>query len=65
MAVHMRTAVAIVIAGILIAAAILIAFHWQIGAGLGFVYRLNNWTGHAIVCDLSNRNDCQEIRFAR
>jgi hypothetical protein len=59
--------VAAMIVGTLIAIAILIAFRWQISATPGFVYRLDRWTGGAVVCDLStvHRIDCQEIQFAR
>jgi hypothetical protein len=60
----MRVAAAIVIAGALIAIAVLIAFRWQISAATGVVYRLDRWTGHAVVCDLTYV-DCREIRFAR
>jgi hypothetical protein len=44
----MRVAAAIVIAGALIAIAVLIAFRWQISAATGVVYRLDRWTGHAV-----------------
>jgi hypothetical protein len=57
-----RTALSIVLAGALIAIAILIAFRWQISATTGVVYRLDRWTGHAVSCDMSYR-DCQEIQF--
>jgi hypothetical protein len=36
-----------------LAAAILIVFRWQISAAPGRVYRLDRWTGHITVCDLS------------
>jgi hypothetical protein len=45
----MRVAAAIVIAGALIAIAVLIAFRWQISAATGVVYRLDRWTGHAVL----------------
>jgi hypothetical protein len=59
--------IAILIAGALIAASLLIAFRWQISAATGFVYRLDRWTGSVTACDLSmaHRIDCEEIRFAR
>jgi hypothetical protein len=53
---------AVVIAGALIAIAMLIVFRWQISAATGVVYRLDRWTGHAIGCDLSYR-DCREVLF--
>lgn len=55
----MRAAIAIVIAGALI------AFHWQISAGTGVVYRLDSWTGRIIGCGFANPLGCQEIGFAR
>ena len=65
----MRIIIAIVIAGILVASAILLAFHWQISVGTGFVsYRLNQWTGHVEVCDLSSVGEpaeCQPVPFGR
>lgn len=60
----MRIAVGVVIAGALIVIAILIVFRWQISAATGVVYRLDRWTGHAAVCDLSYR-DRREILFER
>ena len=49
----MSRSIAIVIAGVLIAVAILIAFRWQISAATGVVYRLDRWTGDVIACELS------------
>jgi hypothetical protein len=49
----MRVPIAIMIAGSLIAAAILLAFRWQITAATGVVYRLDRWTGHIVACELS------------
>jgi hypothetical protein len=60
----MRIAVAVAIAGALIAIAVLIAFRWQISAATGVVFRLDKWTGHAVVCDLSY-GGWREILFER
>lgn len=49
----MRITVAVVIAGTLIAIAILVAFRWQISAATGVVYRLDRWTGKIIACELN------------
>jgi hypothetical protein len=46
----MRIPAAIVIAGALIALAILSAFRWEISAATGVVYRLDRWTGHIVAC---------------
>jgi hypothetical protein len=59
-----RIPLAIVIAGLLIAGAILIAFRWQISAATGVVYRLDRWTGSVIVCDLNSHlslSDCWQV----
>ena len=63
----MRVVVAIVLAGALIAASLLIVFRWQISAVPGFIYRLDTWAGTTIRCDLGivGRIDCQQIDFAR
>jgi len=61
----MRVALAIVISGVLIATAILIAFRWQISAGPGFVYRMDMWTGSVVSCGVANPLGCHEIRFAQ
>ena len=45
--------IAVLIAGLLIAAAILISFRWQISAATGVVYRLDRWTGNIIACELN------------
>ena len=60
----MRFTVAVVIAGALIAAAILISFRWQLSAATGVVYRLDRWTGNVTVCDLSY-GQCREIGFEK
>jgi hypothetical protein len=49
----LRIPVAIVIAGLLIAGTILIAFRWQISAATGIVYRLDKWSGRIVACELS------------
>ena len=47
----MRIPLAIVIAGALIAVAILMAFRWQISAATGgVVYRIDRWTGNIEFC---------------
>jgi hypothetical protein len=47
----MRILIAIVLAGLLIACAVLIAFRWQISAATGgVVYRLDRWTGNIEFC---------------
>jgi hypothetical protein len=51
----MRAIVAVVIAGTLIAIAILIAFRWQIAASTDVVYRLDRWTGNIVACELNAR----------
>lgn len=49
----MRILVAIVIAGVLIAAAILITFRWQIAVNSdGGIYRLDRWTGQTRICNM-------------
>jgi hypothetical protein len=55
-----RVPVAIVIAGALVAIAILVALRWQITAASGYVYRLDRWTGHITVCGWQDvhRIDC-------
>jgi hypothetical protein len=60
----MRIMLSVVIAGTLIAVAILIAFRWQISAATGVIYRLDRWTGNLIVCDLSY-GGCREIGFEK
>jgi hypothetical protein len=49
----MRIPIAIVIAGLLIATAVMLAFHWQISGTDNGVYRLDRWTGHVISCNLA------------
>jgi hypothetical protein len=61
----MRVPIAIVIIGILIAIAILIAFRWEISAGPGFVYRLDRWTGNVIGCGVANPLGCRDVPFAQ
>ena len=46
----MRNPIAIVLAGIIIAAAILLAFRWDITVERGVVYRLDRWTGRVTAC---------------
>ena len=56
----MSTPIAIVVAGILIAAAILIAGHWQISiAGPGSAYRLDRWTG--AIADCRSGAQCEPL----
>jgi hypothetical protein len=50
----MRGTVAIVIAGALIAIAILVGFRWQITAATGIVYRLDQWTGNIVGCEVDH-----------
>ena len=50
----LRNAVATLIAGIVIAGAILIAFRYEISAATGgVVYRLDRWSGQITACELS------------
>jgi hypothetical protein len=56
----MRATVAIVIAGTLIAIAILVAFRWQITAATGIVYRLDRWTGDIVACEI-NPGPCYSL----
>jgi hypothetical protein len=46
----MRVPIAIVIAGALIAGAVLFVFRWQISATPTVVYRLDRWTGRTVWC---------------
>jgi hypothetical protein len=62
--IDMRIPVAIVIAGALVAVAILIAFRWQISGATGFVYRLDRWTGHTTVCNVDSTT-CLRVEFDR
>jgi hypothetical protein len=47
----MNNAVAIIVGAVVIAAAILIVFRWQI-ASPGATMLLDRWTGTVVVCDL-------------
>jgi len=47
-----RVDLAIVVAGALVAIAILLAFRWQISSATGVVYRLDGWTGHVAICEV-------------
>jgi hypothetical protein len=49
----LRNAVATLVAGIMIATAILIAFRYEISAATGVVYRLDRWSGQITACELS------------
>jgi hypothetical protein len=57
----MRTPIAIVIAGLLISCAILIAFRWQISGATGVVYRLDRWNGRITACELGRPAACYAI----
>lgn len=49
----MGNPVAILVGSALIAAAILVVFHWEFtiaAGGVGGIYRLDRWTGHIIQC---------------
>jgi hypothetical protein len=59
-----RVPIAIVIAGVLIAAAILITLRWEISAATGVVYRLDRWTGAVTVCTLGQPIECWRVPFA-
>ena len=63
----MRELIAVLIAGALVAVAILIAFRWHISAATGVVYRLDRWTGHIAVCDLTNAAGgfCSQVMKSR
>jgi hypothetical protein len=47
----MSDRVAIMIAGALIASAIMFTNHWQIGVAPGQVYRLDRWVGTVTACN--------------
>jgi hypothetical protein len=53
----MRLSFAVIIAGGLIAIAVLITFRWEISAAAneagGIVYRLDRWTGEIVGCGAS------------
>ena len=49
----LRKAVATLIAGVVIAVAILFAFRYEISAATGVVYRLDRWSGQITACELS------------
>ena len=55
----MRFPIAIVIAGALIAAAILLGFRWEISGTAAGVFWLDRWTGHLKSCNLSA---CYDVR---
>lgn len=50
----MKTGPAIIIAGALIAAAILFAFRWDMAAFGGQAWRLDRWTGKIVGCNATN-----------
>jgi hypothetical protein len=60
----LRIPLAIVIAGLLIAAAILISLRWEISAATGVVYRLDRWTGAVMVCTVGLPVECWRVPFA-
>jgi len=49
----MKTQTAIIVAGGLVAFAILLSQHWQITSSVNAVYRLNRWTGSVASCNIS------------
>jgi hypothetical protein len=53
----MSAPVAIIIAGALIAATILVTNHWQLSGTLGDAVRLNRWTGDTVACVAVKRDD--------
>jgi hypothetical protein len=60
----MSTPISIVIAGILIAFAILITGHWQISvAGPGRTHRLDRWTG--AIADCRSGEPCEPLSTER
>jgi hypothetical protein len=48
----MSTSVSVIIAGALVAVAVLITGHWQIEVAPGAVYRLDRWTGDVAACNV-------------
>jgi hypothetical protein len=57
----MARAVAIILAGLVLAAAIAFVFRWQIAANASGVYLLDRWTGHVAECRqaiLGREMDC-------
>jgi len=48
----MNTPVAIIIAGIFVAAAILVTNHWQLSGAQSDAVRLDRWTGDTVACQL-------------
>ena len=56
-------AVAILLAGVMIAGAILFTFRWEISAGSQGVYRLDRWSGVVTVCAASLDSINRQARF--
>jgi hypothetical protein len=46
----MARAVAIILAGLVLACAVVFVFRWQIAANASGVYLLDRWTGHVAEC---------------
>ena len=55
----MNTPVAIIIAGIFVAAAILVTNYWQLSGTQSDAVRLDRWTGDTVACQLIPRSDGQ------
>jgi hypothetical protein len=47
-----QTSISVIIAGALVAVAVLITGHWQIGTAPTQVYRVNRWTGSVTACNV-------------
>jgi hypothetical protein len=61
----MRIPIAIVIAGLLLAGAILFVFRWQISATPGVVYELDRWNGDIFICPWNEARPCDRITDLR
>ena len=47
----MNTPVAIVVAAVILAAALLVAFRWEVVIGRGYPTLLDRWTGRVVACN--------------
>ena len=53
---RMNIAIAVVLSGALIAAAVLFTFRWELAAFGGQAYRLDRWTGAIVACNVPSQN---------
>jgi len=55
--------IAIMVAGALVAVAVMMVFRWQISAATGgVVYRLDRWTGNIEFC-MTYKDPCRPVGF--